>query len=242
MKYKQIKPRKINEEVAEALLEMIKNGELKPGDKLNSVQQLAESFNVGRSAVREALSALRAMGLVEMKQGEGTYIREFDPMMLTLPLPTAVLMNETDIVHLLEVRKILEVGAAGSAAINRKEEDLIKMSELLDAMREGLVDEELGEKADLMFHLAIANATHNPILKGLMSNVAGMMVESMRETRRLWLFSKQATTERLYQEHSKIYQAIKDQDTIQAQRLIIEHLENVENVLTKYYQYKKGSS
>ncbi|MFV2048342.1 MULTISPECIES: FadR/GntR family transcriptional regulator [Bacillaceae] len=242
MEYKQIKPRKINEEVAEALLEMIKNGELKPGDKLNSVQQLAESFNVGRSAVREALSALRAMGLVEMKQGEGTYIREFDPMMLTLPLSTAVLMNETDIVHLLEVRKILEVGAAGSAAINRKEEDLKIMSELIEVMREGLSDEELGEKADLKFHLAIADATHNPILKGLMSNVSGMMVESMRETRRLWLFSKQATTERLYQDHSRIYQAIKDQDAIQAQKLIIEHLENVENVLKKYYQDKKGSS
>ncbi|UGB33290.1 FadR family transcriptional regulator [Metabacillus sp. B2-18] len=221
---------------------MIKNGELKPGDKLNSVQQLAESFNVGRSAVREALSALRAMGLVEMKQGEGTYIREFDPMMLTLPLSTAVLMNETDIVHLLEVRKILEVGAAGSAAINRKEEDLKIMSELIEVMREGLSDEELGEKADLKFHLAIADATHNPILKGLMSNVSGMMVESMRETRRLWLFSKQATTERLYQDHSRIYQAIKDQDAIQAQKLIIEHLENVENVLKKYYQDKKGSS
>ena len=78
MKYKQIKTKKIYEEVADALLEKIKAGELKPGEKLDSVQALSESFQVSRSAVREALSALKAMGLVDMKQGEGTYIREFE--------------------------------------------------------------------------------------------------------------------------------------------------------------------
>lgn len=62
---------KIYEEVAEALLESIKSGELEPGDKLDSVQALADSFQVSRSAVREALSALKAMGMVEMKQGKG---------------------------------------------------------------------------------------------------------------------------------------------------------------------------
>jgi GntR family transcriptional repressor for pyruvate dehydrogenase complex len=239
MGYRQIRPRKINEEVAEVLLEMINKGQLKPGDKLDSVQQLAENFQVGRSAVREALSALRAMGLIEMKQGEGTYIREFDPMMLSLPLSTAVLMNETDIIHLLEVRKILEVGAVASAAQNRTDEDLEVMLTALRSMKEGLDSEELGEKADLDFHFAIASATHNPILKGLMSNVSGMMSESMRETRRLWLFSKQTTNERLYQEHMQIFEAIKERNVARAQNLIIEHLENVENVLTKYYQEKR---
>ena len=63
LQYKQIKPKKIYEEVAEALHEMIRTGQLKPGDKLESVQQLAENFQVSRSATREALSALKAMGL-----------------------------------------------------------------------------------------------------------------------------------------------------------------------------------
>ena len=62
------KTKKIYEEVAEAIYEMIRTGQLKPGDKLDSVQQLAENFNVGRSAIREALSALKAMGLIEMRQ------------------------------------------------------------------------------------------------------------------------------------------------------------------------------
>ncbi|MDF2903988.1 MAG: GntR family transcriptional regulator, partial [Bacillus sp. (in: firmicutes)] len=108
MKYRQIKQTKIYEEVADAVHDKIKSGELKPGDKLDSVQQLAENFCVSRSAVREALTALKAMGLIEMKQGEGTYIREFEPTLISSPLTSAILMNEDDVRNLVEVRKILE--------------------------------------------------------------------------------------------------------------------------------------
>ena len=118
MKYKQIKPKKIYEEVADALLELIRSGELKPGDKLDSVQQLAESFSVGRSAIREALTSLRALGLIEMRQGEGTYVNEFSSEDLAFPLQSAILMNQQDVDHLLDVRKILEVGAVANAALN----------------------------------------------------------------------------------------------------------------------------
>ena len=101
MKYKQIKPKKIYEEVAETLHEAIRNGALKPGDKLDSVQQLAENFQVGRSAIREALSALKAMGLIEMKQGEGTYVKQFEAKNIKFPLSTAMLMNKEDVKNLL---------------------------------------------------------------------------------------------------------------------------------------------
>ncbi|AJH75636.1 HTH-type transcriptional regulator lutR [Bacillus cereus ATCC 4342] len=94
---------------------MIKNGTLKPGDKLLPVHQLAEQFQVGRSAVREALSALRAMGLIEMKQGEGTYVKNFDSSSLTKSLNNRLLMKKEDILNLLEVRKVLEVGGSSSS-------------------------------------------------------------------------------------------------------------------------------
>ncbi|HEQ4957907.1 TPA: L-lactate utilization/bacilysin biosynthesis transcriptional regulator LutR, partial [Streptococcus pyogenes] len=103
---------------------MIKNGELKPGDKLDSVQALAESFQVSRSAVREALSALKAMGLVEMKQGEGTYLKEFELNQISQPLSAALLMKKEDVKQLLEVRKLLEIGVASLAAEKRTEADL----------------------------------------------------------------------------------------------------------------------
>jgi GntR family transcriptional regulator, transcriptional repressor for pyruvate dehydrogenase complex len=234
LEYKQIKPKKIYEEVAETIFDMIKNGVLKPGDKLDSVQQLAENFQVGRAAIREALTALKAMGLIELKQGEGTYIREFDPTMLSFPISIAALMKKEDIAHLLEVRKLLEVGAAGVAARKRTERDLKAMEEALEQMRQGIGNEEIGEKADFLFHIAIAAASQNPILVSLMNNISEMMIETMRETRRIWLFSKQATSEQLLEEHMNIFEAIQRQDVNAAQARMLEHLSNVEQVLKKY--------
>ncbi len=234
MNYKRIKTRKIYEEVAEALIDMIKSGQLKSGDKLDSVQQLAENFQVGRSAVREALSALRAMGLVEMHQGEGTYIREFDSKMLSLPVYIAALMKKDDVKNLLEVRRILEVGAVEAAALRRTDEQLIEIKEALVQM-EDASDEELGEEADLRFHMAIAKASQNELLIGLMNNVSEMMVTTMRETRRLWLYSKKSTLDRLFQEHQSIYEAIEEKDGQKAQQLTLNHLRSVEEVLMKYF-------
>lgn len=234
MDYKRIRPRKIYEEVAEAILSMIKSGQLKPGDKLDSVQQIAESFQVGRSAVREALSALRAMGLIEMHQGEGTYVRAFDSKMLSLPVHTALLMKKEDVKNLLEVRRILEMGAVEAAASRRTDDQLDEIKEALDQMK-GANDEELGEEADFLFHMAIAKASQNDLLISLMNNVSEMMVTTMRETRRLWLYSKKSTLERLTQEHSSIYEAIANMDEAEARRLMLDHLQSVEEVLMKYF-------
>ncbi|OIU68750.1 FadR/GntR family transcriptional regulator [Rossellomorea aquimaris] len=234
MNYKRIKPRKIYEEVAEALIDMIKSGQLKSGDKLESVQQLAENFQVGRSAVREALSALRAMGLVEMHQGEGTYVREFDSKMLSLPVYIAVLMKKDDVKNLLEVRRILEVGAVQAAADRRTDGQLAEIKEALDQM-ETANDQELGEEADFRFHMAIAKASQNELLIGLMNNVSEMMVTTMRETRRLWLYSEKSTLDRLWKEHQQIYQAIEAKDGTEAQKLMLNHLQSVEEVLMNYF-------
>lgn len=236
MKYKQIKPKKIYEEVAEALHDLIRTGQIKPGDKLDSVQQLAENFQVGRSAIREALSALKAMGLIEMRQGEGTFVRSFEAKQITFPLSTAILMNKKDISHLLEVRKIVETGTASSAARNRTEEDLKEMESVLDEMRFAQGDGELGEKADFKFHLALSAAAHNPLLSSLIDHISELMIKTQRETRRLWLFSKQTTSEKLYEQHVAIYHAIVEQDEEKARNAMLSHLDNVEKILEKYFE------
>jgi GntR family transcriptional regulator, transcriptional repressor for pyruvate dehydrogenase complex len=242
LKYKQIRPKKIYEEVAETLHEMIRNGQFKPGDKLDSVQQLAENFHVGRSAIREALSALKAMGLIEMKQGEGTYVREFEGDQMRFPLSTAILMNKSDVMDLLEVRKIIETGSAMTAASRRTDAHLATMEEILHEMNQVRGDEELGEKADLQFHLTIAEASGNTMLANLLNQVSELMVETMKETRRLWLYSKQTTTAKLYTEHMEIFEAIKNQDENRAMQAMLTHLNNVEGILSKYYQEKNDIS
>ncbi len=234
MNYKKIKPKKIYEEVADAIHDMIKSGQFKPGDKLDSVQQLAENFQVGRSTIREALTALRAMGLIEIRQGEGTYVKEFESGQVSLPLSTAILMNLQDTQNLLEVRKILEAGTCYTAAQKRTEEHLQTIETALKEMQLTSGNEELNEQADLAFHMSIAEATQNPLLVNLMNHVSGLIGETIKETRRLWLFSEQITVDRLYEEHHNIYIAIKEQDGEKARALMLDHLENVESVLYKY--------
>ncbi|MBM6647566.1 FadR family transcriptional regulator [Bacillus mycoides] len=232
MEYKSIKPKKIYEEVSEAILTMIKNGTLKPGDKLLPVHQLAEQFQVGRSAVREALSALRAMGLIEMKQGEGTYVRNFDPSSLTKSLNNKLLMKKEDILNLLEVRKVLEVGAVRAAAAKRTEANLQNMKHWLDEMEKSIGDEKAGEKADFHFHMGIAESSHNNILLELMNHVSEMIAETIGESRRIILYGEQTTSERLLEEHQSIYNAVLKQDVELAQQAMLNHLTNVEHIVT----------
>ncbi|EJQ42542.1 GntR family transcriptional regulator [Bacillus mycoides] len=211
---------------------MIKNGTLKPGDKLLPVHQLAEQFQVGRSAVREALSALRAMGLIEMKQGEGTYVRNFDPSSLTKSLNNKLLMKKEDILNLLEVRKVLEVGAVRAAAAKRTEANLQNMKHWLDEMAKSIGDEKAGEKADFHFHMGIAESSHNNILLELMNHVSEMIAETIGESRRIILYGEQTTSERLLEEHQSIYNAVLKQDVELAQQAMLNHLTNVEHIVT----------
>lgn len=236
MTYKKIKAKKIYEEVTEALHEMIRTGSLQPGDRLDSVQQLAENFQVSKSAIREALSALKAMGLIDIKQGEGTFVRFFDANQLIFPLSTAILMNKEDVSHLLEVRKIIEVGTVSYAAKNRNEEDLLTLQKILDEMQDLQNGEELGGGIDFAFHNAISVASHNPLLPNFLDQISVLMLETMKETRRIFLYSKQTTREKLYTEHKRIYEAIVQQDEKQARKTMASHLENVEQILIKYFK------
>ncbi len=242
MKLRKIKPKKIYEEVSEILHEKIRAGVLKPGDRLDSVEQLAEQLQVSRSAVREALSALKAMGLIEIKQGSGTFVKSVPANQLDFPLSTAMLTNRQDIAHLLEVRKIIEVGAAGRAALHRTDQDIQAMLQILEDMKQAHGDGELGEKVDYQFHAAISNASQNPLLATLLDQISGLMIETMKETRRIWLYSQKTTSEQLYDEHMQIFLAIKQQNEELAKHAMASHLSNVEKVLLQYFETTESNS
>ncbi|BAC12325.1 FadR/GntR family transcriptional regulator [Oceanobacillus iheyensis] len=232
MEYKRIKSKKIYEQVADSLIDMIKQGRIQPGDKLDSVEQLAQNFGVGRSAIREALSGLRSMGLVEMRQGEGTFINTFNPKRFTLPVSTAFLMKQDDVKELYQVRKILEGGTARYAATSYEQADLEKMEKTLNIMKNAKGDDVLAEQADTEFHLAIAQATHMDLLIHLMGSVSDLMSETIRETRQILLYSEDRA-DALYDEHDRIYQAIKNRQPNEARDAMYDHLEKVEMLLFK---------
>jgi len=230
--YQQIHKKKIYEQVADQLIQQIKNGSLKPGDKLSSVEQLAESFRVSRSAIREALSALKAMGLIEMRQGEGTYVRQYDPRALSSTLSHALLMNREDVRQLFEIRRLLETGSAVFAARRRTEEDLERFRYILDQMELYVHDHTRGEQLDWTFHLAIAQAARNHMLVNLLNSVSEIIITAMQEARQQGLFAERSIAERLNREHRAIYDAIAAQDAEQARLRMLDHLNGVEQLLS----------
>lgn len=236
MSFQRVKTKKIYEEVAEQIEAMIVKKRLHPGEKLASVESLAEQFHVGRSAVREALSALRAKGYLEMRQGEGTFIREYDHSVVSHAISSAVLMNPRQIRDLLEVRKFLEIGAAGTAAEHRSEADLQTMRDTLHEMETHLDDEAVGERADVAFHLVIARASGNHMLQQLMDTVAKTMTATMRDSRRLWLYPDASSAEKLLHEHQAIYRALALRNRGQAEQLMFQHLDKVEQTICRFLE------
>ncbi|MDF2924914.1 MAG: GntR family transcriptional regulator [Paenibacillaceae bacterium] len=241
MEYSRVQSKKIYELVSEQIRGRIERGEVKPGERLESVEQLAKHFQVGRSTIREALSALRAMGLVDIRQGEGTFVTGIDLTRLANPIGDFVKLNKKEMLEFFEVRKIIEAGSASVAAAKRRPEHLEAMRAALQAMHRATgADNNLGEAADADFHLAIAQATQNSVLVKMMNQIADTLRDTMKESRRLWLFSEDSSLERLHHEHTSIYSAIEEQNPMLAQQLMLAHLVKVENLLIRYHQENIG--
>ena len=230
---KPIKTQKIYEQIVEQIGQLVAEGHLKPGDRLPSERELVERFQVSRASIREAISALEMMGLIEVRSGEGTYIRQVNIDSVVAPLAWMLFIEKDTELELYEARKILEVQAAGLAAERAEEDEINEMFEALEVMRMDLQVQRLGEDADHHFHYAIARATHNKILFRLMNTISDTMRKTLK-TSRSKLYEDKNTPEKLYQEHYFLYEAIKNHDVERAQKLMLDHLVGVENQLAKY--------
>ncbi|PTE42541.1 FadR family transcriptional regulator [Staphylococcus equorum] len=219
---------KIYEQIADILLESIKSGEYQVGDKLPSIQKLGQQYGVSVASVREALNALRTIGIIEMKQGYGTFIKQIEPTFFELGDKFTSLVQITE---LLELREIVESATVEKAAIHRNEADLVSLKKALDEMGEAVTDGTSGEKADLQFHLSIARAAKNSLLVELLNNISELMQDSMEETRKIFIYSKQKTMNKLHEEHVIIYNAIVEQNATNAVKAMESHLLEVKETI-----------
>lgn len=227
MKLKPVKTRRIYEEIAEQIRLLVSEGHVKAGDRLPSERDLAERLQVSRASVREALSALEMMGLVEIRSGEGTYIKQVNIDSVVAPLAWVLSMEKDVVLELLEVRKILETQAVVLAAERAEAEELIEIRDALAEMKHDLEVGRLGDASDHSFHYAIARSTKNKILIRLMNAISDTMQQTLK-TSRTKLYEKKGIPERLYQEHEKIYLAIADKSPQEASLCMLNHLEGVE--------------
>ncbi|GGD48747.1 FadR/GntR family transcriptional regulator [Paenibacillus nasutitermitis] len=234
MSFAKITNRKIYEQIADQLKQFILEGGWRSGEKLPSTKELSEQFQVGRSTMREALSALRAMGLIDIRQGEGCFVRSVESAEIQMPVFESLLLSKEAIFELLESRIALEAANASIASTRRTEEDLAAFRQLLHSMQEHLGDEASGEAADIEFHRLLAAATHNSIMVRLLDTISSQMEAAIREARRIQIYGSKQVSVQLWEEHEAIFKAVEERDPAGAEKAMRTHLTHVERVLRNY--------
>ncbi|SDM52965.1 GntR family transcriptional regulator, transcriptional repressor for pyruvate dehydrogenase complex [Fictibacillus solisalsi] len=229
------KKEKISQIISRELLQLIESGHYLPGDKLPTEMELSKQFGVSRISVREALSVLRASGLITSRQGGGSYIEENTQSQIL----RSIHMKSDDVEsirHLFEMRKILEPEAAYLAATRRTTEQLSSMKHVLDKLEYGSLNAEQNHYTnDIAFHRAVILATHNPVMIHMMENLADLYERTLKVTLEPNKELKQKR-ESVYQEHCRIYEAIELEEPELAKVQSTIHLRNAEKKLSLFLQ------
>jgi DNA-binding FadR family transcriptional regulator len=220
-----IKRRKLYEDVAERIEEMIRGGRFAPGDQLPSEKDIMQELGVGRSTVREAMLSLRRMGLVTVRSGERARVTTPTANVLVNELSGAarlLLAQEGGIQRFQEARTLFEVGLARLAAQRASAEDIESLREALEANRKTIGDHEAFMRSDVAFHYVIASIPKNPIFTSMHNAVAEWLTEQRAISGRTpHAFSAAFTA------HQRIFAAIAARDPAAAQKEMQDHLDEV---------------
>ena len=209
------------------LFAKIANGEFSPDDKLPSEKELAEQFDVSRPIVREALERLRQEDLIYSRQGAGSFVRvKAEQRVLGFPPVETI----ADIQRCYEFRLTIEPDAAYYAARRRNANAIEKIRQVVDLLGDATRQQRHREDADFAFHLAITEASNNHYYHSAMQALRTHISVGMK-LHGLALMGPSPGLQRVFEEHSKIYHAIRDGDSDTASSLMRTHLEGSRNRL-----------
>jgi GntR family transcriptional regulator, transcriptional repressor for pyruvate dehydrogenase complex len=221
--YKLVRTSRLYEQIVQQIEESIVKGILKPGDQLPAERDLAQRFGVSRTAVREAVKALREKGLVEAYSGRGTFITDGTTQAVRQSLDLMVKIGQPEgSAQLAEVRAILEPEIAALAATRIQESELTTMREAVAVMDRSSQDPDAFIEADLDFHLALAEGANNPLILSLLDSIVGLLREQ-----RLRIFLVPGGPERGQAHHKQILDAVERHDADAARKAMRAHLEQV---------------
>ena len=221
-RYEPIARQKTYELVAERLLGQIASGQLAPGDPFPSERELAQSYAVGRSSVREALRMLESKGVIASAGATSFRVADFGNS-LNHSLDFLISADQADFRELFEVRHLLEAEAAALAAARHDDSDTAAMARQIAAMQAALGSEADFIAADLGFHMAIAQATRNRLIVHLMQAIRAQLERSLASS-----FHLPGSPEHAIEMHRLILDAVATGDADQARRRMHEHVAHVE--------------
>jgi len=198
---------------------LIEQGALHPGDRLPPERELAAQIGVSRPTVRTGLRSLASMGVVQSRQGSGTFITAGPPALLSEPLNLLAALHGLTRDGLFEARRVLEVGTSALAAERASGEHVAAMSEEVTGMYAAIEQPATFLLHDVRFHRAIAAAANNPVLGVLIDMLASLFYERRRETIRSATDLRETADA-----HRKIYKAIRARHREAASAAMDEHL------------------
>jgi len=214
-----IKREPLASEIARRLVDYLLAGGIEPGHRVPSERQLAEAFGVGRSAMREALKSLTFLGLLEVRHGDGTYLKKADSTLLPRVVEWGLLLGEKRTTDLVEARQKIEATIAGMAASRRDDADLAELRRLLGRMGRMEGDPAGFVDADVAFHLRLAEAAGNTALRDILTGIQALL--------RAWIsraISAEGDIPISYREHIPILAAIEEGDEAAAVAAMEAHL------------------
>ena len=211
--------------VAASLRELLSTGQLSPGDRLPTENQLARAHGVSRAVVREAIAALRSDGLVTARQGSGAFVAEPPEKPERLSLLNFEPDRISSVIEVLEIRAALECEAAAIAAERSTPAELAKIKEAQDAFVDAVAAGEQAESQDFALHLAIAESTHNRHFVEFFRFLGGRTIPRAQASGQPdasdWM---SAYLERIRDEHAEIVEAIAARDPLRARFAMQAHL------------------
>lgn len=213
--------------VVEQVLKSLKTGDLKPGDRLPTESKLGELTGVGRTSVREALAALRLMGVVETKVGNGTYVRAIPDLDAIKSEINETIKKSEEVFQLQEARAAFECGIIRLAAERFDNKDIDAFEKTLDKMRQTAKASQYEDfvKHHKAFHLLIAKSTKNAVIEEtVLSFLTIMEQEGWRDLeRQYYLPGTHEFLKESVEIHSAIFEALRQQEEVLATQLMQKH-------------------
>jgi GntR family transcriptional regulator, transcriptional repressor for pyruvate dehydrogenase complex len=216
------------ERIANRIVSLISERQLRPGDKLPSERDLAGMMHVSRPSLREALRALAMINIVEIRQGSGTYVSSLKPELLVEHLDFVFTLDDSTFSELLEARSVLEPSIAALAAVHATEAELQALQECMQKVAAGVDDSDEFLAADIELHQLITHAAHNQILARFMASLTRLGMASRSRTVALPGVRVQTV-----EDHQEIVNALLNRDAPAAARAMQKHMDNVRKTLNE---------
>lgn len=213
---------RLADQVVKSIQEMIVEGEYTPGDKLPVENELAEMFSVSRITIREAISKLKLIGIVDVRQGDGTFVKALTPESFMKPLLPYLVLNKKNLQDVYVVRLLIEAKTAELAALNCEVEDLKEIKVWLDKMQLYSNQNNMGlyDEADAKFHYSIAKHSKNHILL----TIQDLIFDVCKDAIKVGISAPNAISKSM-RYHQLIYDAIASGNGALAARYMTEHIE-----------------